>query len=39
VDWFPQGLDYFTFEELQEVANVQPMVRLNDGAIYLMTRK
>ena len=39
LEYFPAGLDYFTFHELQEIANVQLMVRLNDGAIYSMTRK
>lgn len=31
--------NYLTFDELREVANIQLIIQLNDGAIYLMSRR
>jgi hypothetical protein len=39
LDYFALGEDYYTFSELQGVVNLDLIVRLGDGAIYVISKK
>jgi hypothetical protein len=39
LDYFASGKDYYTFSELQGVLNLELIVRLSDGSIYVMSKK